>query len=29
LTVLLQLAKVLEVSAASLVNKTLEELNRN
>jgi transcriptional regulator with XRE-family HTH domain len=28
LTVLFQLAKVLEVSAAFLVNKTLEELNR-
>jgi transcriptional regulator with XRE-family HTH domain len=29
LTVLFQLAKVLEVSAASLVNKTLDELNRS
>jgi len=28
LTVLFQLAKVLEISAASLVTKTLEELNR-
>jgi transcriptional regulator with XRE-family HTH domain len=29
LTVLFQLARVLEVSAASLVNRTLEELNRH
>jgi transcriptional regulator with XRE-family HTH domain len=28
LTVIFQLAKVLEISAASLVSKTLEELNR-
>jgi transcriptional regulator with XRE-family HTH domain len=29
LTVIFQLAKVLEVSAATLVTRTLDELNRN